>query len=69
MRNKRDNDGRVSKRSSTGIRRDGAAEKRERLAKFFDLPRGMTANALLEALNLLFDYETYKSALASLAEE
>lgn len=47
----------------------GAAEKRERLAKHFDLPRGMTANALLEALNLLFDYETYKSALASLAEE
>ena len=34
MRNKRDNDGRVSKRSSTGIRRDGAAEKREPIRSF-----------------------------------
>lgn len=47
----------------------GASERRERLAKAFDLPRGMTANALLEAINLLFDYETYKETLASLAEE
>ena len=46
----------------------GAAEKRERLAKAFDLPRGMTANALLEAINLLFDYETYKKTLAEIGE-
>ena len=47
----------------------GASEKRERLARAFDLPRGMTANALLEAINLLFDYETYQRTLASLDGE
>lgn len=44
----------------------GAVEKRERLAAYFMLPRGMSANALLEAINLLYDYEAYSAALAAL---
>ena len=47
----------------------GASEKRERLAAYFELPRGMTANALLEAINLLFDYDTYRAALDALAQK
>ncbi len=45
----------------------GAAEKRESLAAHFSLPRGMSANALLEAINLLYDYEAYKEALRALS--
>lgn len=44
----------------------GAAEKRERLAAYFMLPHGMSANALLEAINLLYDHEAYRAALAAL---
>ena len=47
----------------------GAKERREALAAALDLPRGMTANALLEAINLLFDYRIYKQTLAALASE
>ncbi len=34
---------------------EGSAEKRRRLLKRLDLPEHLTANGLLEALNLLFD--------------
>lgn len=40
-----------------------SSEKREKLARYFGLPHDMTAKALLEAVNLLFGYEKYKSAL------
>lgn len=44
----------------------GSAERRERLALSFGLPRDMTANALLEALNLLTDKEEYRRRVAAL---
>ena len=37
--------------------------RRDELAKYFDLPDGMTANALLDALNILTDKEGYKRAV------
>lgn len=40
-----------------------AAARREALAEVLDLPRGMTANALLAAINLLYSYEEYRAAL------
>jgi ribonuclease M5 len=42
----------------------GAQEKRERLAKHLGLPP-LTANALLAAINLLYDYDGYLAALAA----
>ena len=39
---------------------------RDRLAAQFDLPSGMTANALIEALNLIAGYDEYKAAVARL---
>ncbi len=39
---------------------DGAAERRARLCAMCELPSDMTSNALLEALNLLYDYDEYK---------
>lgn len=42
---------------------ENSAVRRAELCRELDLPDDMTAKALLEALNLLFDYETYKSAL------
>lgn len=47
----------------------GAAERREALARQLDLPRGMTANALLEAINLLYGYDEYRAALVAVAEK
>ncbi len=44
----------------------GAAARREALAAAYGLPRNMTANALLEALNLLSSYEEYARVLAAL---
>ena len=41
-----------------------ASEKRDALAAHFDLPSGMTAKALLEALNILSSYEEYKEAVS-----
>ena len=35
----------------------GSADRRDRLCDLAGLPRGMTPNALLEALNLLFSYD------------
>ena len=41
-------------------------ERRARLAKYFDLPEDMTANALLEALNIIADKEEYLAAVHAL---
>lgn len=48
---------------------EGSRMARAALAKHFSLPEDMTANALLEALNLLSTYEEYKSAVASLTSD
>lgn len=45
---------------------DGAAERRARLATHFGLPPDMTANALLEALNIITDYDGYSAAVEEL---
>ena len=45
-----------------------AKRNRQRLARHLSLPDDMTANALLEAANLLLGYEAYKAALVALAE-
>lgn len=45
---------------------DGSAERRSILARSLSLPDDMSANALLEALNLLVTYEQYQSTVASL---
>ena len=44
---------------------DGSREKRKLLAKALNLPEDMTANALLEAVNLLIDKDEYKRLLSS----
>ena len=46
----------------------GAAERREALATAYGLPRGMTANALLAALNLLSSYREYREKLVALGK-
>ena len=48
---------------------DGAAERRARLAAYFGLPTDMTANALLEALNIITDYDGYSAAVNELFGE
>ena len=40
---------------------DNASENRAKLCRICNLPEDMTANALLEALNLLISYDEYKS--------
>ena len=42
-----------------GIRGENAAARRAALLKRLDLPEHMTANALLEAVNILYDRETF----------
>ena len=42
---------------------------RDRLAEHFRLPAGMTANALLEALNILTDIEGYRKAVDKMKRE
>ena len=44
----------------------GSAIKRAALARELSLPEDLSAKAMIEAINLLFDYDTYKSALNSL---
>ena len=44
----------------------GSSARRRALCRAFDLPEDMTANALLDALNLLVGYDEYKNALLSL---
>jgi ribonuclease M5 len=46
--------------------RDGAKEKREALALRLGLPHDMTADALLEAINILYSYEQYKEWVGQL---
>ena len=41
----------------------GSSEKRERVCSIVDLPRDMTPNALLSALNMLIGYEEYKKLI------
>lgn len=43
----------------------GSAERRAELCVRLGLPRDMTPNALLEALNLLYSYEEYKEILGT----
>jgi len=43
---------------------EGSAEKRRRLLRRLDLPERLTANGLLEALNLLFSREELEALLA-----
>ncbi len=43
-----------------------AAERRGRLARHFDLPEDMTANALVEALNIITDREGYLAAVKTI---
>ncbi|MBQ8858601.1 MAG: DUF4093 domain-containing protein [Clostridia bacterium] len=45
---------------------EGAAARREALAASLALPRGMSANALLDAINLLYTYDEYKNAIKNL---
>lgn len=47
---------------------ENSSEKRDKLAKKLGLPSGMSANSLLEAINLISDYENYKKALEELNE-
>ena len=47
----------------------GSAERRNRLAAVFELPSGMTANALLSALNILTDAKTFEKEAAAIAEK
>ena len=44
----------------------GSAERRQALLKALELPSHLTANGLLEALNLLFDRETLEEKLQEL---
>lgn len=46
---------------------DMASENRHRLCERCDLPDDMTPNALLEAMNLLYGYESYKEIIAELS--
>ena len=43
-----------------------SVEKRQRLCQYFGLPEDMTANSLLEALNLISSREEYRRAVDSL---
>ena len=47
---------------------EGASENRTRLCRECNLPEDMTPNALLEAMNLLYGYEEYKSIVARLGD-
>ncbi len=53
-------DGLSGKENSSALRRA--------LSKELDLPSDMTANALLEAINLLYSYEDYKCALNKITQ-
>ena len=45
---------------------DGAEGRRGELARLFDLPDDMTANALLDALNIVTDKDGYRAAVKKL---
>lgn len=48
---------------------DNSSTRRDALASLFELPSGMTANALLEALNVITDKDGYRAAVNSLTTE
>lgn len=48
---------------------EASTARRDALAGRFALPRGMSANALLAALNLLTDYDGYTAALSQMERE
>ena len=48
---------------------NGASQKRAELCKLAELPCDMTANALLEAMNLLYSYEEYKDLVLKIEGE
>ena len=43
--------------------RENSSERRDRFARCIGLPAGMTPNALLAALNVLYTYDEYKNAV------
>ena len=49
--------------------KESAKEKREALAKALDLPPDLTANALLDACNLLYTKEEYREAISHIKEK
>ena len=49
---------------STGM--PGSQEKRKQLLQALDLPSHMTANALLEFINAVADYDTVKQKIEQL---
>ncbi len=46
-----------------------AQTRRRSLAAYFELPEDMSANSLIEALNLISDFDGYKNALSVLFSE
>ena len=48
---------------------DNSSARRDALASCFDLPSGMTANALLEALNIITDKDGYRVAVNTIDSE
>lgn len=48
---------------------ENSAARRDALARRFGLPDGMSANALIEALNLISDRDGYRAALAGIEAE
>lgn len=48
---------------------ENSAARRDALARCFGLPDGMSANALIEALNLISDRDGYRAALAGIEAE
>ncbi len=46
-----------------------SSDRRAKLCRAADLPDDMSANALLEAMNLLYGYDGYRSLLDGIAEE
>ena len=46
-----------------------SSELRDKLAQYFGLPSGITANALLEALNIIITKEEYLSAVKEIVNE
>ena len=48
---------------------ENSAQKRKKLLKKLSLPDNLSANALLETLNFLYDYEFYKETIKQIEEK
>ena len=48
---------------------DNSAARRDKLASYFNLPSGMTPNALIEALNIITDKSEYDSVVEQLSKD